>query len=264
MMVTVIIQHKHAAQQDIMLQEFIVLNVMLLNIGMPLLKDVLVVNLGTLGMMLFTNVHAANYQDKLLELIVYAHHQKLNGTIPLKPAHVHQTPMVNNVNHAQHQDNGTIKLTLVNAHHQQLNGTEPNVFAQLQLMDQAVSHVQPQDSGMVTPVFALKREYGTDNNVFVKPDYLVQTVLNAHLNNSGMIKLKLVFVHHHSFITVNTVFVLNHISLIMVNVANVLMDSNGKKIDVHNADAAPLPLSIGKMPTNNQLSILEQTLLLPK
>jgi hypothetical protein len=167
MMVTVIIQHKHAAQQDIMLQEFIVLNVMLLNIGMPLLKDVLVVNLDTLGMMLFTNAHAANYQDKLSELIVYAHHQKLNGTIPLKPAHVHQTPMVNNANHAQHQDNGTIKLTLVNAHHQQLNGTELNASAQLENMDQTVFNAQPQDTGIVPliNVHADLHSFGTDKIV---------------------------------------------------------------------------------------------------
>ncbi len=169
-----------------------------------------------------------------------------------------------NAYHAHPQEHGTTVQINAFAHHQQMSGMELNVFAQLQLMDQTVSHAQPQDSGMVMPVFALKREYGTDNNAFVKPDYSVQTALNAHLNSSGMKKLKLVFVHHHSFITVNTVFVLNHISLIMVNVANVLMDSNGKKIDVHNADAALSPLSIGKIPTNNQLSILEQTLILLK
>lgn len=167
-MVTVIIQDKHAAQKDIMLQEFIVLNVMLLNIGMPLLKDVLAVKLDTLGMQLFTNAHAVIYQDKLLEPIVYAHHQKLNGTIPLKLAHAHQTPMEINANHAQLQDNGTIKLTPVTAHHQQQYGTELNAFAQLEDMDPTVFNAQPQDTGIspLINVHADLHSSGTDKIVY--------------------------------------------------------------------------------------------------
>jgi len=157
-----------------------------------------------------------------------------------------KTPSDLNAYHAHPQEPGITVQINAFAHHQQLNGTELNVSAQLQLMDLNAYHAQPQDSGTVMNVFVLKREYGTDKIAFVKLDYTVQIVLPAQENNTGMRKLKLVFVHHHSFGTVNTVFVLNHISLTIVpiNAANALMDSNGQKIDANNADAAQSPLFI--------------------
>lgn len=152
-----------------------------------------------LGMLLSTNAHAVNYQDKSSVLTVSAHHQKLNGTAPQKPAHAHQIPTVNNANHAQLQDNGTTKQTPVNAHHQPQYGTEINVFAQLEDMDQTVSNAQPQDTGTSIP-----------------------TNVNAEAPSSG---------------TVKTVSALNHISCIKEDVLNAQMDINGKTTNVKNATA---------------------------
>jgi hypothetical protein len=182
-----------------MLQEFIVLNVMLLSIGMLLIKDVSHANQDTLGMKLYINAHAANYQDKLLVLTVYAHHQKLNGIVLQRPALVHQTHLVINANHAQLQDNGTSKQTLVIAHHQLTSGMDNNVSAQQENTVQAVSNAQPQDIGTS--------------------------------------KLINVTVELHSSGTDKTVFAHNHISYTKEDVLNAQMDSNGKITNVKNATA---------------------------
>lgn len=193
------INNNHAAHKDIMLQESIVLNVMPQNIGMLLTKDVLLANQDILGIKLYINAHAVNYQDKLLVLTVYAHHQKLNGTLLQRLAHAHQTLTEINANHVQHQESGTIKTILVNAHHQLTSGTEINVSVQQVDMD--------------------------------------QTVLNVHLQDIGIPLLTNVTVEHHSSGTVKTVSAHNHISYTKEDVLNAQMDSDGKTINVKNATA---------------------------
>jgi len=104
------INNKHVVLQDIMsLKEYIVSNVMLLNIGMLSLKDVLLVKLDILGIMLLTNAHAVNFQEQLLETIVFALHQKQSGTMMLKLVLVLLIALETIVFHAQLQGNGTSK-----------------------------------------------------------------------------------------------------------------------------------------------------------
>jgi len=187
------INHKLVALKVTTLQVPIVLNVMLQNIGMQLLKDVLYVKLVILGVKLFINAHAANYQDKSLELIVFVHHQKLTGMMPQKHAHVQQIPMVIIVFHAQLQEFGILELILVTVHHQLMYGMELNVFAQLE---------------------------DTDHHV-----------LNAQLQDIGMFKLTNVVVQNHSFGTETSVFVQAHTFYIKIDVQNAPMDILGKTIN---------------------------------
>lgn len=193
------ISNSHAAHKDITSQEFIVLNVMHPNIGTQPIKDVLLAKQDTPGTNLFINAHAVNYQDKLSELTVPAHHQKPNGTVPQRLALAHQTPTVINAYHAQHQEYGTINPTLVNAHPQLTSGTELNASAQLENTDQTVLNAQPQDIG-TSPL----------TNVTVEPP------------SPG---------------TDKTVFAHNHTSCIKEDVLNAQMDSDGKTTNVKNATA---------------------------
>ncbi len=131
-------------------------------------KNVLLVNLDILGTTLATYVHAVNFPEPLLMANVPAHHQKINGTMLPRPAHVQQTLSVRTVFHAQLQESGTTEPTLANAHHQQTFGAEPDVCAQLEDTDHHVLNVQPQDTGMFnqTNVFAKSHSPGTETNVF--------------------------------------------------------------------------------------------------
>jgi hypothetical protein len=113
------INNKHVVLQDTMLlKEYIVLSVMLLNTGMLSLKDVLLANLDILGIMLLTNVHAANFQEQLLVMIVFVQHQKQSGTMMLKHVLALLIALETIVSHAQLQDNGTSKTILAFALHQ--------------------------------------------------------------------------------------------------------------------------------------------------
>ena len=169
--------------------EFIVLNVMLQNIGMQHLKDVLPVSQDTPGMKLKEFAHVVNYQDKSSELIVYVHHQKHSGMPPQRPAHAPSTLSVSNVNHAQLQDNGITEQTSVNAHYQQMYGTELNVCAQLENSDQTVLNAQPQDIGILpaTNVSVTLLTFGTDHNVFAHLDTLIikEDVPDAQTDSIG-------------------------------------------------------------------------------
>lgn len=91
---------------------------MLLNTGMLSLKDVLLANLDILGIMLLTNVHAANFQEQLLVMIVFVQHQKQSGTMMLKHVLALLIALETIVSHAQLQDNGTSKTILAFALHQ--------------------------------------------------------------------------------------------------------------------------------------------------
>ncbi len=164
--------NNHVAHKDTTSLVFIVLNVMPQNIGMPSTKDVLPVMLVTFGMLMSTNAPVVNSQDKLSEVTVSAHHQKLSGMPPQKPAHVHQTLSVTTVFHAQPQESGTTDLTLVNAQPQQLSGTDNNVSAQLEDMDHHVLNAQPQDTGMLPPTNVSVKDHssGTDKTVFAQLD----------------------------------------------------------------------------------------------
>lgn len=97
-----------------------------------------------------------------------------------------------------------------------------NVFVTPDFMDPTVLNALLQDSGIMktTNVFALKRisECGMVNNVFVNQDISVQTVSNVLWKNIGIQLPKLVCVHLHSSLMVNTVSVLNPISCSMANV----------------------------------------------
>ena len=164
--------NNHVARKDTTSLVFIVLNVMLLNIGMPSTKDVLLVMLVTFGILLSTNAPVVNSQDKLSEVTVSAHHQKLSGMPPQKPAHAHQTLTVTTVSHVQPQESGTMEPTLVNAQPQPLSGTDNNVSAQLEDMDHHVLNAQLQDSGMLPPTNVSVKDHssGMDKTVFAQLD----------------------------------------------------------------------------------------------
>ena len=150
-----------------MLLVLTVLSAMLLSTGMPSAKGVLLVSQDMLGTTLLTNAHAVNCQEPLSETTVSAHHQRLNGTPPQKPAHAHQTPLVTTVFHAQPQEFGTREPTPANAHHQPTSGTDPNVFAQLASTAHHVLNAQLQDTGTSQPtnVFVKSLSSGTERNV---------------------------------------------------------------------------------------------------
>ena len=162
------INNNLAAQKATMLLVLIVLSAMLQNIGTPSLKDVLLASQDTLGTRTAINAHAANCQEPLSESTVFAQHQRLNGMLPPRHDHVHQTLSVTTVSHAQPQESGTTEPTLATAHHQQTSGTELNVSAQLEDMDLHVLNAQLQDSGMfkATNVSAKSHSSGTEPNVF--------------------------------------------------------------------------------------------------
>lgn len=169
------------------------------NIGTPPLKDVSLANPVTLGIMSLTNAHAANLHVKSSMVSVSVHHQKHNGMMPLKLAHVQSILLVITVSHVLLQDNGIYNLTLVNAQHQKPNGTEPPVNAQLENMDHNVWNAQLQDIGTAK-----------------------QT--NACATN-------------HSCGTETTAFAPNHISFTKADAPTVQQDTPGKRTDARSANA---------------------------
>ena len=76
------------------------------NIGIQLLKNVLSANQDTLGMLILTNAHAANFQDKSSMEYAHVNTQKLNGNQSANNASAHQILSVTIANHAQHQEFG--------------------------------------------------------------------------------------------------------------------------------------------------------------
>lgn len=183
------INNNHVAHKDTTSLAFIVLNVMPQNIGMPSIKDVLLVMLVTFGIQMSMNAPVVNFQDKLLEMTVSAHHQKLSGMPPQRLVHAHQTLSETTVSHAQLQEFGTMEQTLVNAQPQLLSGTDNNVFAQLEDMDHHVLNAQPQDTGMLpqTNVFVKDHLSGTDKIVFAQLDisYIKEDVPDAQTDILG-------------------------------------------------------------------------------
>jgi len=71
--------------------------------------------------------------------------------------------------------------------------------------------------------------------VLVQPGNMDHIVLNAQLQDTGMIKQINVFAIHHSFGTVKIVYAQHHISYTKEDVQTVQLDTNGNKIDVKNA-----------------------------
>ena len=188
------INNNLAALKDTMLLELIVLNATPLSTGMPLTKDVLPAMLDTSGMKKFMNAHAVKHQELLLELTVFAHHQKQSGTNPQRHVTAHQILLEMIVSHAQHQESGTMELTAVNAHHQQLSGT--------------------------------------DNNASAQSEDMVHHVLNAHLQDIGISLQTHVFVKNHSSGTDRIVSAHHHSSYIKEDVRDVQMDTHGKITNV--------------------------------
>lgn len=152
-------------------------------------KDVLLVNQDILGIKLFINAHAVNYQDKSLTENVYAHHQKISGMKPQRLAHVHQTLLETTVFHAQLQESGTTEPTLVTAQHQLTSGTETSVSAQLVNMDLIALNAQPQDTGILPAinVFVITPLSGMDKNVFAQPriSFIKEDVPNVQKDIHG-------------------------------------------------------------------------------
>ena len=147
-------------------------------------------NQDTHGTKIFTNAHVVNYQDKLLEENVFAHHQKLSG-VNQKHVHAQLTPMVTIVPHVHHQEYGTSKITLVTAYHQKQSGTEPNVFAHQTDLDHHVLNAQLQDIGTTkaTNVFVKNHSSGTEPTVYAQAhiSYIKEDVPNAQTDILGKI-----------------------------------------------------------------------------
>jgi hypothetical protein len=151
------------------------------------------------GIILLVLVHVVNYQELLLEINVFVHHQKLFGVMQRKPVHVQQILLEIIVFHVQLPEFGIQLINNVYVQAQLMSGMEINAFVQPIDLDQIVLNAQPQEDGIQLPI-----------NVFV----------THHL--SGMVKI---------------VFVLNHTFYIKEDVENAPMDSNGLIIDVNNVTA---------------------------
>ncbi len=151
----------------------------------------MLVNQDTHGTIILTNAHVVNYQDKLLEVNVFAHHQKLFGVNHQKHAHVQPMPMVIIVLHVHHQEYGTTKITLVIVYHQKQSGTEPNVFAHQTDLDHHALNAQLQDIGTTKAinVFVKNHSSGTELTVYAQAhiSYIKEDVLNAQTDILGKI-----------------------------------------------------------------------------